>query len=84
MVTTEYSETTVYCEKVEVPIYPMASAKIAKCSYRERGRTKWRISFPLHLNRVVPSGITPFPCVILTTSRSAPLSITCIARTFPA
>jgi hypothetical protein len=28
--------------------------------------TKWRISLPLHLNRLVPSGMTPFPCVVLT------------------
>src|SRR5256885_1835079 len=38
--TTDISATTVYCEKVDVPI---------KC----------RRSWPLHLKRVVPSGITP-------------------------
>lgn len=42
--TTEMSATTVYCEKVDVPM---------KCNR----------SLPLHLNREVPSGITPFPCV---------------------
>ena len=46
MATTEMSATTVYWEKVEVPI---------KCSS----------SLPLHLNRDVPSGMTPFPCVAL-------------------
>ena len=44
MATTEMSATTVYWEKVEVPM-------------------KWRRSWPLHLKREVPSGITPLPCV---------------------
>lgn len=42
--TTEMSATTVYWEKVEVPI---------KCS----------TSLPLHLKRLVPSGMTPLPWV---------------------
>ena len=44
MATIEMSATTVYWEKVEVPM---------KC----------RRSFPLHLKREVPSGMTPLPCV---------------------
>ena len=44
MATTEMSATTVYCEKVEVPM---------KC----------RRSWPLHLKREVPSGMTPLPWV---------------------
>jgi len=46
MATTEMSATTVYWEKVEVPM---------KC----------RSSLPLHLNREVPSGMTPLPWVAL-------------------
>src|SRR6185369_11182001 len=62
--TTDTSATTVYCEKVEVPIWGSQRLHLGLSRKPlKEGLTKWWIGWPLMLKRLVLSGISPCPWV---------------------